>query len=644
MQGDFRLGRWLIQPSLNTISGNAPMTAEGVGASQRAEDLGAPERRLEPKIMQVLVYLSQRPGEVVSKEQLMKAVWPDTFVTDDVLLRCISELRKALEDDAREPRFIQTISKRGYRLIVPVEPAEQARVTSLPDEGTAAAADAVARRDSGRRRWTRARALAAAGLVVAVLAMVIAGAAWLRRRSSSSTQQARIVVAVLPLENLSGDADQEYFSEGLTEEMITQLARLQPQRLAVIARTSAMRYKRTTKTIRQIGAELNAGYVLEGTVRREGSRVRVTSQLVRVGDQAHLWAESYDRELGGILAVQAEIARSIVSMIRLTLETSAAQQLAGARPVDPEAYIAYLKGVHHMHKVSPEGHRLAAQNFEQAVKLDPTYAPAWLGLGNAYRFRGTWWGDMRPREAAPRAKEALARVLQLDPKLGDAYAALGWTRFSFDWDWSGAEADFRRGLELAPNSGGAHSAYGNFLRCMGRLDEARAHMDRSLEIDPLDPLDLADSATLYLELKQPEKAEKLALRALEIDPDFAHAKLWLALVWVDTGRVEKAIELLEKSTAGPQPDLLSLATLAHLYSDHGKKAEARRVFEKLSGCRPPGPPCVRECAFVSATRQRRLICTGRPSRNTTPTWCGSAAAIRGTRSRSSPSTRKSCAA
>ncbi len=462
MQDDFRLGKWLIQPSLNSISGDIPSTAGTPGESTR---------RLEPKVMQVLLCLSQRPDEVVSKEELIKAVWPGTFVTDDVLLRCISELRKALEDDAREPRFIQTISKRGYRLIAPVERLTRASDLSPVDgEGTSPSA-IVPLEQPGGHTLTRARTVALASLLAAS-SLTIAGVVWLRLRPSPSVQDAKIVVAVLPLQNLSGDPEQEYFSEGLTEELITQLARLQPQRLAVIARTSAMQYKKTNKTIRQIGAELNAGYVVEGTVRREGSRVRVTSQLIRAGDQFHLWAESYERELSGILAVQTEIARSIVAQIRLTLETPATQQLADARPVHPDAYVAYLKGVHYMHKVSPEGHRLAAQNFEQAVKLDPTHARSWLGLGNAYRFRGTWWGDMQPREAASRAKEALARALQLDPKLGDAYAAVGWTKFAFDWDWTAAETDFRRGLELAPNSGGAHSAYGNFLRCMRRLDEA----------------------------------------------------------------------------------------------------------------------------------------------------------------------------
>ena len=558
MKDDFRLGPWLVEPQLNSISDKS-----------RQQD-----RRIEPKVMQVLVYLAEHAGKVVPKEELIKAVWPDVFVTDDALARCILELRRALEDDAREPRFIQTIVKGGYRLIAEVKPVEE---TDAPSRGAPVAA------------IPRRRLMLAAGLTVLALLSAAGYLGWRWFRSPSAPSPGRVMLMVLPFQNLSGDPEQEYFSDGLTEEMIAQLAGIQPGRLGVIALTTAMHYKRAGKRIDQIGRELGVDYVIEGSVRRENNRVRIAAQLIQVTDQAHLWAQSYDRELSGILVVQAEIARSIVARVRLTLETPVAEQLPAARPVDPAAYVAYLKGVHYMHKVNPESYRLAAENFQQTVKIDPAYAPAWLGLGNAYRFRGTWWGDMRPREAAARAKEALARALQLDPKLGNAYAALGWTKFSFDWDWPGAEADFRRGIELAPNSAGAHSAYGNFLRAMRRLDEARAHIERGLEIDPLDPLNLADSATLYLALRQPEKAEKLALRALEIDPDFAHAKLQLALISVSTGRMEKAIQLLEKSTAGPQPDLLSLATLAHLYSDQGRKAEARRAFQKLEGMPAAGP-------------------------------------------------------
>ena len=558
VKGDFRIGPWLVEPQLNSISDRS-----------RQQD-----RRVEPRVMQVLVYLAEHAGEVVPKEGLIRAVWPDVFVTDDALVRCISELRRALEDDAREPRFIQTIVKGGYRLIAEVKPVEE---TEAPN------------RNAPARAIPRRRLALAAGLAVLALLSAAGYLGWRWFRSPPAPSRGRVMLMVLPFQSLSGDPEQEYFSDGLTEELIAQLAGMQPGRLGVIALTTVMHYKKAGKTIDQIGRELGIDYVIEGSVRREQNRVRIAAQLIQVTDQAHLWAQSYDRELSGILAVQTEIARSIAAQIRLTLGSSEAQQLARPRPVDPEAYVAYLKGAHHLHKVSPEGYRLAADNFQQAVKLDPTYARSWLGLGNAYRFRGTWWGDMRPRQAASRAKEALARALQLDPQLGDAYAALGWTKFAFDWDWAGAEADFRRGIELAPSSGGAHSAYGNFLRCLGRLDEARVHMDRSLEIDPLDPLDLADSAALYMALNQPERAEKLALRALEIDPDLAYGKLRLALVWANTDRLDKAIQFLEKGTARPQPDVLSLAVLGHLYSHSGREAQARTALQRITPMPAAGP-------------------------------------------------------
>ncbi len=548
MEGDFQLGPWLIQPRLNTISG------------------AAQAKRVEPKMMQVLVYLAEHAAEVVSKEELIHAVWADTFVTDDVLLRCISELRKALEDDPKEPRYIQTIPKSGYRLVAPVQPA------------AAAEAEPGRPRLRSPRRWAWAIGLAALVLVTLAVTAYLA-----RRRPVPQPVAARdkVMLAVLPFDNLSGDPEQEYFSDGLTEEMITQLGRLEPRRLGVIARTSAMQYKRTNKRIDQIGRELGVDHVLEGTVRREGERVRVTAQLIQVSDQSHLWAESYDRELSGILTVQAEVARAIARQIRLTLAGPAAAQLAGSRPVKPAAYVAYLKGNYHRHKLTAEGLEQAVRDFQSAVELDPGYAPAWLGLSDAWRMSGSWWGDLPPKQAFPLAKQALARALELDASMGEAHGSLGWIRFVYDWDWAGAEAEFKRGIELSPNSIDAHSPYANFLRCMKRLEESRQRIERCLEIDPLSPLELGEASVLYATMGQPEKAEKLILRALEVAPDFPPAIWGLAVVYANAGKYDQAIQALEKNAALPRPDRVSLRDLAELYLQVGREAEARKILKRL---------------------------------------------------------------
>lgn len=541
MPGDFLLGPWLIQPRLNGIS------AEGV------------TRHVEPKMMQVLVCLAAQQGEVVSKDRLMKTVWPDTFVTDDALLRCISELRKALEDDPKEPKYIQTIPKSGYRLVAEVKCVER----GAPEDR--------------RPIWVLGSAAVVSLAVLLVAGYLIRRAFWL----PTSVMAKKTMLAVLPFQDLGGDAEQEYFSEGLTEEMITQLARLQADRLGVIARTSAMQYKGTKKSVEQIGRELRVDYLLEGTVRHEGQRVRVTAQLIRVRDQTHVWAEGFDRELSGILSVQNEVARAIAEQIHLTLAPAMARELASPRPVNPEAYAAFLKGRYYMYKLTAEALKKATEHHQSAVELDPSFARAWTGLADSYWLRGTWWGDLPPRQAFPMAKEALAEALKRDGRLGEAYASRGWIRFSYEWDFPAAEADFRRGIELSPNSAGPTSSYGTFLRCMKRLEESRVQMERALAINPMDPVDLAETSALYVQMKQPAKAEVLARRALEVDPAFPHGKWGLAMAYANANRADQAVRLLEKGLASPHPDMLSMMLLGRLYGQAGKTAEARKVLKTM---------------------------------------------------------------
>ena len=544
MMGDFQVGPWRVQPRLNSIS-----------------DAGQ-VRHLEPKVMQVLVALADRAGDVVAKEELLKAVWPDTFVGDDALLRCISDLRKALEDDAKEPRYLQTIPKRGYRLIADVKLLDTAREAESQDR-------------PGRRWWA-----AIAGLAV----LAILGTAWLvqrRPREQSGAPTRRIMLAVLPFENLSADPEQEFFSDGLTDEMITQLARLQPERLGVIARSSAMQYKRASKTIEQIARELGVDYVIEGTVRREAERVRITVQLVQVRDESHLWAENYDRQLSGILSLQAEVARAVAGRIRLTLGSSGAGEPAASHPVRSEAYLAYLLGRHHWHRLTPEDLELAAKHFERAVHLDPSFARAWLGLSDSYRHLGSWWGDWPPKKAFPLAKEAMARALKLDTTLAEAHGSLGWIHFVYDWDWQRAEAEFKRGVDLNPYARDAVSPYANFLRRMKRLEEARQQAQRAVEADPLSPLEVTEAARVYLDLGQPDEAEALLQRVSETAPASRATLLALAQAHLQAGRLEKAIEFLERASRTTFRDRLALPMLGTAYARAGRLAEARRVLSQL---------------------------------------------------------------
>ncbi len=560
MEGDFQLGPWLVQPLMNEIS--------SAGIS----------RHLEPKMMRVLVCLAERDGDVVTKEEIMAAVWPDTYVTEDVLLRCISELRRVLEDDARQPSYIQTIHRTGYRLICPVTriPKSQAAETEVPERGERSAA--------GEEPPRQARPWLTGTILAAVLVLVVSGVYTIRRwlRPAPPQQAKHTVLAVLPFGNLSGDPEQEFISDGLTEEMITELGRLDPERLRVIARSSAMKYKGARKGADQIGRELKADYVLEGSVRRENGRVRVTAQLIKASDQTHVWAESFDREISGILALQGEVARVIAGHIRIALTPGAANRLAAARPVNPEAYVEYLKGRRQWHRMTVAGFKRAGEHYQRAIELDPGYAAAWLGLADSYRLRGSWWGDLQAKDAFPIAKQRLEKVMELDASIGEAYASLGWIRFVYDWDWVGAEAAFRRGIEFAPNSRDTHGPYANFLRCMGRLDEARVHIERSIEIEPLSPLELVEASLLYDELGLPDKAEQTLGDALELDPESPPAVWLTALSKARAGRLREAIQYIEGKGATTSPYLLSSRLLASLYIRNGEESKARAILKEMT--------------------------------------------------------------
>ncbi len=549
MDTDFRLGTWLVQPGLDSIS--------------NAEDT----IRLEPKAMQVLLCLAARVDEVVSKDDLMKSVWPDTFVTEDVLTRCISALRKALDDDPREPRYIQTIHKKGYRLIAEVRPMQQQE----------AQAAVIAAPPIRKRRYLPIATIAA--IAVFVIAGVLASILHLFK---AAPPPARVILAVLPFQDLGGDPAQEYLSDGLTDEMITQLARLQPGRLGVIARTSAMQYKNTKKKIDEIGRELGVGYVLEGTMRREGSRFRITAQLIEVDTQAHLWAATYDRELSSILAMQAEVARAVAAQIRLTLTGSGSGELPYASSVNPDAYLEYLMGRHRWNKLTPEDLEAAAGHFQRAVEIDPRFARAWLGLSDSYRHLGSWWGDWPAQMAFPLAMKAISRALELDPTIGEAHGSLGWMYFVYDWDWGKAEAELKRGVELSPFAKDALSPYANFLRRMKRLEEARVHILRCLEVDPLSPLEVMEAALVYLDAGEIQKAEQLMVRVLETAPT-QRPSLWgfANLYLLRTGGFERAIGYLEKAVETTQRDRLALPALGVAYVRAGRKDEAHRILDRL---------------------------------------------------------------
>jgi TolB-like protein/DNA-binding winged helix-turn-helix (wHTH) protein/Tfp pilus assembly protein PilF len=547
VEGDFQVGRWLIQPKLNSISGNGKTV------------------HIEPKVMQVLVCLAEHAGEVVEKERLIHAVWAYTFVTDDVLTRAISELRHVFEDDPHEPRFIQTIPKGGYRLIAPVEVVAP---VSSPAISTA--------RTPPLQRWV----LVLAALTLIVLAGL--GVYLVRQRPARQEKAGagKIMLVVLPFDNLSGDPEQEYFSDGITEEMTAQLARLQPERLAVIGRASAMTYKGAKKTIHQIGTELHVQYVLEGSVRRVGERVRITAQLVEVGDQTHVWAQSYERDLRDILALQADVARAIANEIELKVTPEVHSRLATPRAVNPEAYEAYLKGSYHLSRFSVEETRKARQLFQEAIGKDPNYAPAYAGLARSYTLTpGAWLTSAN--ESYGKARGLVEKALGLDPTLAEAHLCLAEIKDEYDWDWSGAEAEYKRAIDLNPNFAGAHQRYSALLSILARHVEALAEARRALELDPLSLLANTEVGYALYWAREYDQAIAEFRKTLDLDPGYTRAYFGLGRAQLAKGMHEEAIQALRKGVglySGSQtPDGL----LGYAYAMAGERDEALRMADGL---------------------------------------------------------------
>jgi TolB-like protein/DNA-binding winged helix-turn-helix (wHTH) protein len=433
VRDDLRIGEWLIQPQLHTISRNGQIS------------------RVEPKAMQVLLCLARRSDEVVTKERLINEVWAGTFVTDDVLTRCISELRRAFDDDPKDPRVIQTIPRSGYRLVAPVRDAASATV--VPGRSTVRVPVAIA-----------------VALGVMLLAFVL-NLGNLRGRLWSASSGAKIQsVVVLPLENLSHDPEQDYFADGMTEELITELTKIRS--LHVISRRSATYYKGTKKKLPQIAQELGVDGVIEGTVQRSGDRVRVSAQLVEARTDHHLWAETYDRDLHDVLALEGQVAQAIAREIRLQLTPPEHAQLTEKSALNPEAHEAYLKGMYCWSKLTEEDVRKSITYFERAIRLAPDFAPAYASLAFSYNLLAS---DeyVAPRVGYPKAKKIARKALEVDPNLAYAHAALEFALYEFDWDWHAAEEEFRRANELEPNGDGAHHVYALYLVAMGTRSTER---------------------------------------------------------------------------------------------------------------------------------------------------------------------------
>ena len=559
--------------------------------------------RLQKQPFQVLEMLLEHAGEVVTREELQKNLWPaDTFVDfDHGLNKAINKIREALGDSAESPRFVETVSRRGYRFLAEVKDVASGSVAatthgtealSSPQHSDLAkiASDSVTeKRIAPSRSWRRLGVILGVGFVI-----LGACALYLRNRPSSSLIRS---LAVLPLESLSGDASQDYFADGMTDELITDLGQISA--LRVISRTSVMSYKRVRKPLPQIARELNVDGVLEGTVLRSGNQVRITAQLIKASDDKHLWAQSYEGDFRDALALQNQVARSIAEEIRINVSPKEQTELKTVKVVNPQAYESYLKGRFFWNKRTADGLKVAAAYFNQAVEEDPSYPEAYSGLADTYALLGDWqYAVMTPKEALPKAKAAAIRALELDINLGEAHNSLAFCLEGVDWDFSAAEKEFRRAIELNPSYSTAHHWYAWHLSLLGRDSEAISEMKKAKDLDPLSLIINADLAELYLIAHSYDESIQQSRRTIEMDSNFALAHNQLAQAYLQKQMFGEAVGELQKAIkiSGGSPTFT--ANLARTYAAMGRRNEAIELLDDLRKHSSPGYSRASEIAAV----------------------------------------------
>ena len=526
--------------------------------------------RIQDKPVQILVALLEQPGQEVSREELCARLWPPgVFVDfDNGLNAAVNRLREALGDSADKPRFVETRPRHGYRFLAPVE------VVNPPDLAAGAGSPPAA----------PVRPRVAVAATVAGIVLVLGGVlAW---RVATPSGSARAIV-VLPLVNLSGDPSEDYFADGVTEALTTELAKI--GRLRVISRTSAMQYRGTQKRLPTIARELGVDTALEGSVAHSGGRVRVTAQLIDAGSDRHLWAETYERDASDVLRLQEDLARAIAAEVAVRLTPDEQRRLRRARTVDPTAHEAYLRGRYFWNKRTAEGFRAAIGEFQRALERDPTFAPAWAGLADTYGLMAISSYDVLPAsEAMPKAKEAAERALALDDSLAEAHASLAWVAFTFEWDFARAEAGFRRALQLNPGHATAHQWYADYLCAMGRLDEASSEFARAGQLDPLSLIISNESAwPLYYGRRHDESVARYR-KTLELDPNFPNAHLELGMEYAAQGRYAEAIAAYERFAALSKDDTLAAAYLGHAFGRMGRRDDALRQLAIVEGAAARG--------------------------------------------------------
>jgi TolB-like protein/DNA-binding winged helix-turn-helix (wHTH) protein/lipoprotein NlpI len=562
----YRFGQFVLDPARRTLArADSPVS-------------------LTPKAFDVLLFLAQNPNRLVTKEELLQAVWGDTFVEEGNLTQYISHLRKALGGNSEDTRLIVTIARKGYQFTVDVtvadaaDTAKQAAVQVPTAEGSRADVRPVHElptKEAAPKAPRRLRnAAALAGLTVILAAVTYTS--WRYFSSMTPPRLQKIMLAVLPFENLTGDPNKEYLADGLTEETISQLGRLNPEQLGVIARTSVMGYKHKDERLDKIGRDLSVQYVLENSLRESGTHIRLTDQLIQVKDQTHLWSQDYDYLAKDILYIEDDVAKAVAHEMRVRLTSQQRAELAQSHPVNPEAFDAYLQGYHFFQGSTDKDADMAAKYFERATQLDPSYALAWAYLSRARNWQAN--GGLIPMEEGRRlAREPVERALSLNPNLAEAHAQMGRIKQQVDYDWAGANASFQRAVALEPGNPEYVSLAALTAACFGRFDEALQLARRAVDLDPLNADSWEALAETELYMGQLDQSAADSKKALEVNPDHWSSPINLSRIYLLQGRAQDAL---------PEIEHVHNATYrAHLYAltyyALGRKKESDAALREL---------------------------------------------------------------
>lgn len=545
--------------------------------------------RLQEQPFQVLAMLLEKPGELVSRKELRSRLWPQTIVDfDHGLNKAVNKIREALGDSAENPRFVETVARRGYRFLADVEAidTQTRQAEAAPDVAGDAGASGAGHPGAAWRRLSHSLAWRLFGFGLALL--LAAGLFWILYPWNYSSSKIRSL-AVLPLENLSGDASQDYFAEGMTDELITHLGQISA--LRVISRSSVMTYKSARKPLAEIARELNVEAVVEGSVLRSGDRVRITAQLIEVPADRHMWAQSYEGDLRDTLTLQNTVARAIAGQIRATLNRQEKAALEKSSAVDPEAYEAYLKGRYFWNKRTGDGLKKAIDYFSLAIEKAPNYAKAYTGLADSYALSGDWeYAILSPQEASAKAKVAATKALALDDSLGEAHTSLAFAMDLYDWDWESAEKEYQRAIALNPGYATVHHWYAWHLIVMGRNSAGILELRKAESLDPLSLIISADLADALCIAHLYEESVQQSRKTLEMDPNFALAHYQLGQAFLQKHMHPEAIAELQRAIELSGDSAAFDSNLAYAYAVSGGRDQALKIAKDLQA--RPSPSSV----------------------------------------------------